>query len=60
MKLTIIGGSQGTGAELAQLAHQVGDGRRLGGTISRADLAAYLLEVLSDDSMVGRAVGISS
>ena len=41
-------------------AHQVGDGGRLGGTIPRADLAAYLLEVLSDDSLVGRAVGISS
>lgn len=41
-------------------AHEVGDGGRLGGTIPRADLAAYLLEVVSDDSLVGRAVGISS
>ncbi|UVE95828.1 SDR family oxidoreductase [Dietzia sp. B32] len=41
-------------------AHEVGDGGRLGGTVPRADLAAYLLEVVSDDSLVGRAVGISS
>ncbi|MDV8002549.1 NAD(P)-dependent oxidoreductase [Rhodococcus sp. IEGM 1408] len=40
--------------------HEVGDGGKLGGTIPRADLAAYLLEVLSDDALVGRAVGISS
>ncbi|MEB8324666.1 SDR family oxidoreductase [Dietzia kunjamensis] len=41
-------------------AHEVGDGGRLGGTIPRADLAAYLLEVVSDDSLVRRAVGVSS
>lgn len=40
--------------------HQVGDGGKLGGTIPRADLAAYLLEVLSDDGRIGQAVGISS
>lgn len=41
-------------------AHEVGDDGTLGGTIPRADLAAYLLEVLSDDALVGTAVGISS
>ena len=41
-------------------AHEVGDGGTLGGSIPRADLAAYLLEVLSDDSLIGKAVGISS
>lgn len=41
-------------------AHEVADGARLGGSIPRADLAAYLLEVVTDDSLVGRAVGISS
>ena len=33
---------------------------RLGGSVSRRDLAAYLLELLTEDSMVGRAVGISN
>lgn len=41
-------------------AHEVGDGGKLGATIPRADVAAYLLEVLSDDSRTGRAFGISS
>lgn len=41
-------------------AHQVGDGGTLGGSIPRADLAAYLLAALTDDSLIGRAVGISS
>lgn len=41
-------------------AHRVGDGGTLGGTIPRADLAAYLLEALSDDALIGQAMGISS
>ena len=41
-------------------AHEAGDGGRLGGSIPRADLAAYLLRVVADDSLVGRAVGVSS
>lgn len=41
-------------------AHQVGDGGTLGGSIPRADLAAYLLAALTDDTLIGRAVGISS
>ena len=41
-------------------ALQVGESGTLGGTIPRADLAAYLLEAISDDTLVGRAVGISS
>lgn len=40
-------------------ALQVGEPGTLGGSIPRADLAAYLLRVVADDSMVGRAVGIS-
>lgn len=39
---------------------QVGEAGHLGGTIPRADLAAYLLEVFGDETLVGRAVGISS
>lgn len=41
-------------------AHEVGDGGTLGGSIPRADLAAYLLEVVGDDATVGRAIGVSS
>lgn len=41
-------------------ALRVGQSGTLGGTIPRADLAAYLLEVISEDTLVGRAVGISS
>lgn len=41
-------------------ALQVGEPGTLGGTIPRADLAAYLLEAVSDEALVGRAVGISS
>lgn len=41
-------------------AHSVGERGTLGGTIPRADLAAYLLEVLSDDALIGESVGISS
>ncbi len=41
-------------------ALQVGEPGHLGGTISRADLAAYLLEVIPDDELIGHAVGISS
>lgn len=41
-------------------ALQVDDAGTLGGTIPRADLAAYLLEAVSDEALVGRAVGISS
>lgn len=41
-------------------ALQVGENGKLGGTIPRADLAAYMLEVLGDELLVGAAVGISS
>lgn len=41
-------------------ALQVGEAGHLGGTIPRADLAAYLLEVIPDEELVGCAVGISS
>lgn len=36
------------------------DEGRLGGTIPRADLAAYMLQLLQDGSGAGKAVGISS
>lgn len=41
-------------------ALQVGEPGTLGGSIPRADLAAYLLEAVSNEALVGRAVGISS
>lgn len=41
-------------------ALQVGKQGRLGGSIPRDDLAAYLLQALGDDSLIGAAVGISS
>ena len=41
-------------------ALQVGEQGRLGGSIPRDDLAAYLLHVLEDDTLIGVAVGISS
>lgn len=41
-------------------AHEVSEGETLGGTVPRADLAAYLLEVVEDDSTIGKAFGISS
>ncbi len=91
MKITIIGGSQGTGAELAKAAlvggHDVtvlsrsgkapagaavitGSAGRwralreteagtLAKSISRADLGAYLMQILDDESTFGQAIGIS-
>lgn len=41
-------------------ALQVSDPGALGGTIPRADLAAFLLQVLQDDAAAGKAYGISS
>lgn len=41
-------------------ALQVGDQGRLSGSIPRDDLAAYLLQALQDDPLIGAAVGISS
>lgn len=41
-------------------AQVVGDSGTLGGSIPRADLAAYLLEVLGDDATIGTAPGVSS
>lgn len=41
-------------------ALQVGEKGYLGGSISRDDLAAYLLQALGDDALIGAAVGISS
>lgn len=40
-------------------ALQVGQKGRLGGTISRDDLAAYLLHVLEDGALISTAVGVS-
>lgn len=39
---------------------QAGEKGYLGGSISRDDLAAYLLKVLGDDAIIGAAVGISN
>lgn len=41
-------------------ALQVGETGTLGGSIPRADLAAYILDAVSDDALVGKAVGVSS
>lgn len=41
-------------------ALETGDKGTLGGTIPRRDLAACMLEILSDDSSIGTAPGISS
>ena len=41
-------------------AHVVGDGGKLGGSIPRRDLAAFMLRALTDDAAIGQAVGISS
>lgn len=41
-------------------ANEVSDGETLGGTIPRVDLAAFMLEVVADDSAVAKAFGISS
>lgn len=41
-------------------ALETGDGGRLGGSIPRQDLAACMLGILSDDSTVGKAFGVSS
>lgn len=38
----------------------MGDAGKLGGTITRADLAAWILQALEDDTTIGRAVGISN
>ena len=39
---------------------EVGSEGKLGGSISRRDLAACLLNALTDDSTVGKALGVSS
>lgn len=41
-------------------ALRVGEQGRLGGTIPRDDLAAYMLQALQDDALIGAAVGLSS
>lgn len=41
-------------------ALQVGETGTLGGSIPRADLAAYILDAVSDDWLVGKAVGVSN
>lgn len=38
----------------------VSEAGTLGGTITRSDLAAYLLHALNDDSSIGQAVGLSN
>ncbi|CEA08778.1 NAD dependent epimerase/dehydratase family protein [Arthrobacter saudimassiliensis] len=40
--------------------HVVGDGGKLGGSIPRRGLAAFMLRALTDDAAIGQAVGISS
>lgn len=39
---------------------EMGSQKKLGGTIPRGDLAAFIIEVLEEDSHIGKAVGISS
>lgn len=41
-------------------AHEISYGATLGGTIPRVDLAAFILEIVADDSSIGKAFGISS
>ena len=41
-------------------AHVVGDGGKLGGSIPRRDLAAFMLQALTDDALIGKAPGVSS
>lgn len=41
-------------------AFEVTNPARLGGSIPRADLAACLLEILEDDSTIGKALGVSA
>ncbi|MCQ1955181.1 SDR family oxidoreductase [Arthrobacter sp. zg-Y826] len=41
-------------------ALEVGSEGKLGGSIHRRDLAACMLEILTDDSTVGKALGVSS
>lgn len=41
-------------------AHQVGDGGKLRGSIARGDLAACMLGILTDDSTIGKAFGVSN
>ncbi|MHA6524176.1 NAD(P)-dependent oxidoreductase [Tessaracoccus sp. G1721] len=42
------------------LALETTSGQKLLGTVPRADLAAFMLEVLGDDATIGKAIGISS
>lgn len=44
----------------SRLVAETAEDDTLGGTISRGDLAAYLLEVLSDHTTIGRALGVSN
>lgn len=41
-------------------ALEVNDQGRLGGTITRTDLATYMLQVLEDDTTIGKALGVSN
>lgn len=41
-------------------ALEAGDTTKLGGTVPRGDLAACMLEILEDDSTIGKALGVSS
>lgn len=41
-------------------AFEVADQGRLGGTITRDDLAAYMLRLLEDDTTIGKAIGVSN
>lgn len=79
MRIAVVGGSRGTGAQLgldwtivrptgltdkpatgAWRALEPSQEGKLGGTITRADLAAFMLQALTDDATIGSAVGISN
>lgn len=42
------------------LVAETAEDATLGGSIPRGDLAAFMLEILSDDATIGRALGVSN
>ena len=57
VRRTGLNNKPGTGSWIAL---EVGEAGRLNGSISRHDLAAFMLQVLSDPIIVHKAFGISS
>lgn len=53
-------GLSNSSPEGSWLALETASNQTLLGTIPRGDLAAFMLEALGDDAMIGKAVGISS